>query len=92
VYINRTWKNIGENISAKGSLHHYKLELRYPRFDEECSTLLRGRKQAKFRWLQSARKMSGGNMDEVRYDISRNLRKRKGKICETKLMNFQQTV
>jgi hypothetical protein len=52
--INRAWGNIRENINNLGQegLGYCESRHRKPWFDEECSTLVDQRKQAKLQWLQ----------------------------------------
>jgi len=62
--VNRTWKNIKENIqtSAKESLGLHKLKQHKPWFDEECLGFLDQRKRAKMQWIQN---LSQNNIDNL---------------------------
>jgi hypothetical protein len=55
VDVNRTWKNIRENIkiSVKLRLGHCDLKQHKPRFDKECSKLLDRGKHTKLQWMQN---------------------------------------
>jgi hypothetical protein len=85
VDMNRAWENIRENIqiSAKESLGHYELQQHKPWFDDECSTIIDRRKQAKLQWLQNPSQVNGDNMDNVRREASRTFRTKKQGISET---------
>jgi hypothetical protein len=71
-YMNRAWENIRENIkiSAKDSIGNHELQHHKPWFDDECSKLIEGRKQAKLQWLQNPSQVNGDNMDNVRREAS----------------------
>jgi hypothetical protein len=92
--MNRAWENIRENIktSAKESLGHYELQQHKPCFDDECSKIIERRKQAKLQWLQNPSQVNGDNMDNVRCEVCRTFRTKKGNNRKTKLMSLRQTV
>jgi hypothetical protein len=79
---NRAWENIRENIkiSAKESLGHYELQQHKPWFDDECSKLIDRRKPIKLQWLQNPSQENGNIMDNVRREVSRTFRTKKGNI------------
>ena len=60
--VNRTWKNIKENIriSAEESLGRHELNQKKHWFDEECLGFLDRRKRAKLQWIQDP---SHSNLD-----------------------------
>jgi hypothetical protein len=77
--MNRAWDSIRENIriSAQESHSYCESEYRKPWFDEECSELVDGRKQAKLQWLQDPSGANEGNLSDVRWEASRHFRNKK---------------
>jgi hypothetical protein len=77
--INRAWKNIKESIkiSAKESLGLYERKQHKPWFEEECSTFLDQRKQAKMQWLQNPNQSNVYNLNNVRREARRHFRNKK---------------
>jgi hypothetical protein len=53
------------NISVHDSLGYSELKHRKLLFDEECSELADGRKQAKLQWLQDPGEANEGNPSNV---------------------------
>jgi methionyl-tRNA synthetase len=92
--INRAWENIKENIkiSAKESLGLYERKQHKPWFDEECSTFLDQRKQAKMQCLQNPNQINVDNLDNVRREAKIHFRNKKKEYLKLKLMNLKQTV
>jgi hypothetical protein len=80
--LNRARETIGENIkiSAKESLGYLDLKKHKPWFDEGGSKLLDQRKQAKLQWLQDPCEINGDNLNNVRCEASRYLRKKRRNI------------
>jgi hypothetical protein len=75
--INRAWENIKENIktSAKESIGLHELKQHKPWFDEECFfSFLDQRKQAKMEWIQDPSQSNVDNLNNVRRNVSRQLR------------------
>jgi hypothetical protein len=58
---------IGKNINflPKVSLGCCEMRMRRPWFDERCSKLLAGKKQAKLRRIQYPNEMVGDDMDNI---------------------------
>jgi hypothetical protein len=88
--INGAWDNIRENvkISAKDSLGYCGSKHRKPLFDEECSQLVDGRKQAKLRWLQDRSEVNEDNLSDVRREASRHFRKKKREYLKDRINEF----
>jgi hypothetical protein len=63
--------------SATESVGYYELGKHKPWFDEEYSKLLDQRKQDKLKWLQNPSETNGGNLDNVKCETSRTLRKKR---------------
>jgi hypothetical protein len=82
VEINSTWETIRDNmkISTKEIVGYFKLMKYKPWFDEECSKLLDQRKEAKLQWLQDPSEINGDNLNNVRHEVSRHFRKKRGNI------------
>jgi hypothetical protein len=80
--INRTWKNIGENIrsSAKENLSLYELKRHQPRFAEECLHFLDRRKQTKMQCLQDPNQNNVLTPNYVRRENTRYFRNNKKDI------------
>jgi hypothetical protein len=74
--------------SVTESLGYYEFKEHRTCLDDECSKLLDQRKQAKLQWLQNPSQTNGDNMNNVRRETNRNLRKKrenpKEKIDELK--------
>jgi hypothetical protein len=66
--INRAWDNIRENIkiSVQESLGYCEPKQRKPWFDEGCSKVVDGSKQAKLQWLQDPSEANEDNLLDVR--------------------------
>jgi hypothetical protein len=77
--INDAWESIRENIktSAKENLGYQKLKHNKPWFDDECSKLLLQRKQGFLQWLQNPSQINGNNLQNLRRETSRTVRKKK---------------
>jgi hypothetical protein len=78
VDINRAWRNIRENIkiSAKEIVSYYELKKHKQWFDKGCTRLL---KQAKLQCLQNPSEINGDNVNNIRFEASRQFRKKKKK-------------
>ena len=76
--INRAWKNIKENNKtlAKEILGLQELKQHKPWFDEECLGFLDQRKQAKMQWIQDPSESNVDNLNNVRRDASRHIKKK----------------
>jgi hypothetical protein len=92
--MNSVLNSIGENIriSAKKCVGHCEAKRYKPWFDEECSKLVGRRKEAEPLWLQDQSVANEDNFNNVRWEVSRHFRKRKGNILKTKLKSLNQTV
>jgi hypothetical protein len=77
--INRSWENIKVSIkiSATESLGLYERKQHKPWFDEEFSTFLDQRKQAKMQWLQNPKQSNVDNLNNVKREASRHFRDKK---------------
>jgi len=77
--INRAWENIKEDIktSAEECLGLDELKQQKPRFDEECLDFLDQRKQAKLQWVRDPSQSNVENLNNVRREASRHLRKKR---------------
>jgi len=73
------WDNIRQNIktSDKESPGLHEIKQRKPWFDEECSSFLDQRKQAKMHWLQDPNRRNVENLNRVRHKASRHFRNKK---------------
>jgi hypothetical protein len=60
-----------------------------PWFDEECSKLFDGRKQAKLRWLQTPSEANENNLSGVRREVSRHFRNKKREYLEDKINELE---
>jgi hypothetical protein len=91
VNINNALESIRENIktSAKYDLGYHRLKRNKPWFDEECSKLIDQWKQAKSRWLQNPGQINGDNLQNLRCEINRTLRKKEKEYLKTKLMSLK---
>jgi hypothetical protein len=80
------WYTIRENtnISAKESIGHRESKHHKPRFDDECSKLVEGSKQAKLKWLQDPSEVNKDNVSNVRWDTSRHFRNKKREYLKVK--------
>ena len=83
--INRAWENIKENIktSGKQSLCLNELKDHKPWFHKECLGFLDQREQAKRQWVQDPSQSSVDNLNNVRREASRCIRKKKEGISES---------
>jgi len=70
--VNRTWKNIKENIqtSAKESLGLHELKQNKPWFEEECLGFLVQRKRAKMQWMQDPSQSNIDILNNARREVS----------------------
>jgi hypothetical protein len=93
VEINSTWETIRENLkfSAKESLGYFDLKKHKPWFDEECSTLLAQRNQAKLQWLQDPSEINWANLNNVICEASRYFRTKKIKYLKDKINDLART-
>jgi hypothetical protein len=80
--INRSWKNIEENIrsSAKENLGLYELKQHQPRFAEECLHFLDQGKQTKMQCLQDPNQCNVFTPNNVRRENSVYFRNNKKDI------------
>ena len=71
--INRDLENIKENIKTVAKKRRGLCELKQhkPCFDEECSSFIDQRKQAKMQWLQYPNQSTVDNLNNARCDGSR---------------------
>ena len=85
--INRTWKNIKENIktSAKESLSLHKLKQHKLWSDEECSHFLDQRKHPKMQWVQDPSQSNVDNLNTVRREAHRYFRNKKKAYLQAKI-------
>jgi hypothetical protein len=76
--INRDLENIKGNIktAAKKWLGLCELKQHKPWFEEERSSFLDQREQAKLQWLQDPKQSNVDNLNNVRREASRHLRKK----------------
>ncbi|PNF41580.1 hypothetical protein B7P43_G12088 [Cryptotermes secundus] len=72
-------------MSAKESLGYYEPKKHKPWFDEGCSKLLDQRKQAKLQWIQDPSKLNGDNLNNIRCETSRHIRKKKREYLKGKI-------
>jgi hypothetical protein len=91
VDINRAWGNIRENIkiSAQESLGYCESKHRKPWFDEECSELFDGRKEANLQLLQDPSEVNVYNLSDVRQETSRHFRKKKRENLKDKINKLE---
>ena len=75
--IDRAWENIQKNnkTSAKESLGLHELKQHKPWFFEECLGFLDQGKQAQMQWLQDQSQINVDNLNNVRREASRHVRK-----------------
>ena len=80
--INRGWENIKEYIktSATESLGMHEMKQHKPWFDEEYLGILDQRKQAKIQWILDPSQSNADNLNNVRRDASRHIRKKRRHI------------
>ena len=64
--------------SVKQRLGLYELKQHTPWFDEECLGFLDQRKQAKMKWLQDPNQNNVDKLNNVRHEVSRHFRTKKG--------------
>jgi hypothetical protein len=71
--INSAWEMLRENIniSAKESIGYCELKKHKPWFDKGYSKLSDQRKQTKLQWLQDPSEISGDNLNNVRFEASK---------------------
>jgi hypothetical protein len=88
---NRAWDNIRENIKilAQESLGYCESKHCKPWFDEECSQLVDGRKQAKLQWLQDPSEANEDNRSYVRREASRHFRHTKREYLKDKINELE---
>jgi uncharacterized FlaG/YvyC family protein len=89
--INRAWDNIRENIkiSAQESLGYCESKHRKLWFDEKCSGLFGGRKQAKRQWLQDPIEANEDNLIHVRREASRHFRQKEREYLKEKINELE---
>jgi hypothetical protein len=94
VVINSARETTRKNIkrSGEGSLGYYKLKKHKPWFNEGCSESSDQRKQTRLQWLQDPSEINGNNLNIVRLEASRHIRKKRETIREEKLMSLQRTI
>jgi hypothetical protein len=82
VDINRAWETVRENIklTTKESIGYYELKKHKLCIHEGCSELLDQRKQAKLQCLENPSEISGDNLNNIRYEASRNFRNKRRNI------------
>jgi len=81
---NRAWENFKEELktSAKERVSLYKYKQHQLWFGVECVRSLDQRQQAKMQWLQNPNQSNVNNLNNVKHETSRRLRKRKRITCE----------
>jgi len=89
--VNRTWKNIKENIqtSAKEFLGLHELKQNKPWFDEECLGFLGQRKQVKMQWIQDPSQSNVDILNNVRREVSRHFRNKKKVYLRAKIEELE---
>jgi hypothetical protein len=77
MHINRAWETVKDSVkmSAKESTGSYELKKHTQWFGEGYSGLLDDREQTKLQWLQDPSEINGNNMNNVRREVSRHLRR-----------------
>jgi hypothetical protein len=60
-----------------------------PWFDENCSKVVDGRKQAELQWLQDPSEMNKDNLISVRQEASRHFRKKKRGYLKDKINELE---
>ena len=81
-YINRTWKNIKENINT--TTKEYELKQHEPWSDGEYLLFLDKRKQAKLQWLQDPNQSNVEILSDLRRKASRCFRNKKTEYLKAK--------
>jgi hypothetical protein len=86
VEINSAWGMTGENIkiSAKESLGYCDLKKHKSWIDEECSSLIDQRKQAKLQRLQGPNETDGNNLNNARREASTHFGNKKREYLKHK--------
>jgi hypothetical protein len=89
--INGAWDNIRENIKflAQESQGYCESEHSRPWFAEKYSKLVDRRKQAELQWLQDPSEVNEGNLNDVRREVSRHLRKKKKEYLKDKINELE---
>jgi len=89
--VNRTWKNIKENIqtSAKESLGLHEFKQNKPWFDEECLGFLDQGKRAKMQWIQDPSQSNVDNLNKVRREVSKHFRNKKKAYLRAKIEELE---
>jgi hypothetical protein len=80
VEINCACETIRQNIkiSARQSPGYYELRKHKPWFNKRRSKLLEKRKEAELQWFQDPSEINGDNIDNIRHEVSRYFRNKKG--------------
>jgi len=88
--INSAWVSIRQGIktSAKENLGYHRLKHNKPWFDDNCSKLMAQWKQAKLQWLQNPSQINGDNLQNLRHETSRTLKKKR-KYLKDKIKSFK---
>jgi hypothetical protein len=89
--INNAWESIRDKIktSAKEYLGYHKLTHNKPWFEDECSKQIDKQKQGNLQWLQNASKISGGNLQNLRCEITRKFRRKKREYLKGKINELE---
>ena len=89
--VNRTWKNIKENIqtSEKESLGLDEFKQNKPWIDEECLGCLDQRKRPKIQWVQDPSQSNVDNLNNVRRQVSRHFRNKKKAYLRAKIEDLE---
>jgi hypothetical protein len=74
---------------AQESLGYCESKHRKPWFDEECSKLVDGRKQAKLQWLQDPSEANVDNLSDVRWEASGHFRNKKREYLKDKINKLE---
>jgi hypothetical protein len=89
--VNRTWKNVKENIqtSAKENLCLHELKQNKSWFDEECLGFLDQRKRAKMQWIQDPSQNNVDILNNVWREVSRHFRNKKKIYLRAKIEQLE---
>jgi hypothetical protein len=74
---------------AQESLGYCESKHHKPQFDEDCSQLVDGRKQAKLQWLEDPSEVSKDNLSDVRWEASRHFRNKKQEYLKDKINKLE---
>jgi hypothetical protein len=85
------WETTKENMDASAirSLGYCEMKQHKPRFDEEGSTLLGERKQAKLQWLQNPSQINEDNLSNVRCETSVTFQNKKREYLKEKIKELE---